>query len=60
MEDYLVVFNINNPDYVHRIELGPPERRIRIEQTQITDTDDLFAMIHIDDRYKLFKIDLSE
>ena len=31
MDDFLVVFDVNSPDYMHRIELGPPEERVRIE-----------------------------
>lgn len=47
MEDYLVLFNMNAPDYVHRVQLGPPGERVIIEQTQITETYDLFAIVHI-------------
>lgn len=59
MEDYLVVVNVNARDYIHRVQLGPPGQRIRIESTCLTNTNDLLALVHIDDQYKLFLIDLD-
>lgn len=61
LEDYLVTFNMNSPDYIHRIQLLPHIEGDRgsIKQTQITETNDLLAIINIGTVYKLFLIDLN-
>lgn len=41
------------------MQLFPPGLRYSIVQTQITDTNDLLALVHIEDQFKLFLIDLD-
>lgn len=60
MEDFLTVLNLNAPNYVHRVELTEPDQpRMRIKQTQISATNDLFAMTLQDTTYRVFMIDLE-
>ena len=59
MDDYLTLFNMDAPHYVHRVQLAEKGEVISIKQTQITSTDDLFALVYNGHSYKLFKIDLN-
>lgn len=60
MEDFLTVLDLNAQNYVHRIELTPPSpQRLRILQTQITATNDLFALTLQEDKYRVFMINLD-
>lgn len=53
------MLNLNEPDYIHRIELCEKYRDITMMLTQITDTYDLFALVNIDQVYQLYMIDLD-
>ena len=48
MDNFLVILNLNEPNYIHRIELCSNKQDITMMITQISETFDLFAIVNID------------
>jgi len=59
LDDYLVIYNCFQREYLHRVQLVDQGEKISIKQTYITDTNDLYAMVQKDDYYFLYEIDLD-
>lgn len=59
LNDYLIICNGYDQEFLHRVEMAPACDKINICQTIISDTNDLFAMIYSKRTYKLFMIDLD-
>ena len=51
------MFNVNEPDRVHRIEL--PRRLLRINKTYITSSYDLFVLTEGPEHYYVYRVNLD-
>ena len=59
LTNHIVVVNAFEMNIIHRIELGVPEKYVKIYQSFITNSKDLFVMVYMDKQYQLFKFDLD-
>ena len=53
------MINVYDKELVHRFELVPKGKNMKICQTAISDTKDLFALVYMDSKYHLFMLNLD-
>ena len=58
-ENYLIIINIFSQELIMRIEISL-KKHVRVRQTYITDTNDLFYVIIDDNEYLVYMIDLDQ
>lgn len=58
-DNYLLIANAYESTFLHRIQIANKGKTIKVCETYLTDTKDLFVLVHESDMYKLYKIDLD-
>ena len=59
LENLLVIVNAFDKELVHRFQLAPPGVNMQIKQTYISDTQDVYALVYMNEKLNLFHMDLD-
>ena len=59
-DNLLVIANAYEGTFLHRIQVTESDKTLKICQTYLSDSKDLFILIHVSEKYRLYKIDLDE
>ena len=57
--NYIFIINAFNPNIIYRSEIANPDTHALVCDTFIADSNDLFVVIYIKKKYRVYRIDLD-
>ena len=57
---FLIIWNVFEKGILHKVEIGTEDSKVMIEDTYITQTNDLFIVTRKNVLYEIFMIDLDD